>query len=101
MWVNSPWGSSYDSLWSTELSLRFGGLGLEGDLHYWVNDGLMAFFFLVVGLEVRRQFDVGELRDRRRAAVPALASLGGRLFPVVISLAFTSGSDRMDGWGME
>ena len=100
VWVNSPWGSSYDSLWSTELSLRLGGVGLDGDLHYWVNDGLMAFFFLVVGLEVRRQFDMGELRDRRRAAVPALAALGGMLFPVVIYLAFTSGSDGMDGWGM-
>jgi Na+/H+ antiporter NhaA len=100
VWVNSPWGSSYDGLWSTELSLRLGGVGLEGDLHYWVNDGLMAFFFLVVGLEVRRQFDMGELRDRRRAAVPALAALGGMLFPVVIYLAFTSGSDGMDGWGM-
>jgi len=100
VWVNSPWGSSYDRLWSTELSFRLGDVGLEGDLHHWVNDGLMAFFFLVVGLEVRRQFDMGELRDRRRAAVPALAALGGMLFPVVIYLAFTSGSDATPGWGM-
>ena len=99
-WVNSPWGSSYDSLWSTELSLRVGRVGLEGDLHHWVNDGLMAFFFLVIGLEVRRQFDTGELRDRRRAAVPALAALAGMLLPVVIYLAFTSGSDAIGGWGM-
>jgi Na+/H+ antiporter 1 len=57
----SPWGSTYDSLWSTELSIRLGDLGLDGDLRYWVNEGLMAFFF-VVGLEVRREFDMGELR---------------------------------------
>jgi Na+/H+ antiporter NhaA len=100
VWVNSPWGSSYDSLWSTELSLRLGDVGLEGDLRYWVNDGLMAFFFFVVGLEVRRQFDMGELRDRRRAAVPVLAAVGGMLFPVAIYLAFTSGTDASEGWGM-
>ena len=100
VWVNSPWGSSYDGVWSTELSLHFGSVGLEGDLHYWINDGLMAFFFLVVGLEVRRQFDMGELRDRRRAAVPILAAVGGMLLPVVIYLAFTSGSGATRGWGM-
>jgi Na+/H+ antiporter NhaA len=100
LWVNSPWASSYDSFWSTELSLRIGDAGLDGDLRYWVNDGLMAFFFLVVGLEVRRQFDMGELRDRRRAAVPVLAAVGGMLVPVAIYLAFTSGSDASAGWGM-
>ena len=100
VWANSPWSSSYESLWSTELSLRLGEVGLEGDLHYWVNDGLMAFFFFVVGLEVRREFDMGELRDRRRAAVPALAALGGMLLPVVIYLAFASGSNAARGWGM-
>ena len=100
VWVNSPWGSSYDSLWSTELSLRLGDAGLDGDLRYWVNDGLMAFFFFVVGLEVRRQFDMGELRDRRRATVPVVAAVGGMLAPVAIYLAFTSGTDASEGWGM-
>jgi Na+/H+ antiporter NhaA len=100
VWVNSPWGTSYDSLWATELSLSLGDFGLDGDLRYWVNDGLMAFFFLVVGLEVRRQFDMGELRDRRRVAVPALAALGGMLVPIVVYLAFTAGTDASRGWGM-
>jgi Na+/H+ antiporter NhaA len=100
VWVNSPWGSTYDDVWSTELSLRIGDVGLDGDLRYWVNDGLMAFFFMVVGLEVRREFDMGELRDRRRAALPVLAALGGMLLPVAIYLAFTSGSDGMGAWGM-
>src|ERR687889_233888 len=87
VWVNSPWASSYEELWSTELSLRIGGAGLDGDLHYWVNDGLMAFFFMVVGLEVRREFDMGELRDRRRAAVPVLAAVGGMLLPTDTAFA--------------
>jgi Na+/H+ antiporter NhaA len=100
VWVNSPWGWSYDSVWSTELWLRLGGVGLEHDLRWWVNDGLMAFFFLVVGLEVRREFDTGELRDRRRAAVPVLAAVGGMLLPVAIYLLFTSGTDASRGWGM-
>src|SRR5918996_178306 len=100
VWVNSPWASSYDSLWSTELSLRLGDIGLEGDLRYWVNDGLMAFFFFVVGLEVRREFDMGELRDRRRAAVPVLAAIGGMLLPVVIYLAFNAGGGAARGWGI-
>ena len=100
VWVNSPWGWSYDSVWSTELWLRLGGVGLEHDLRWWVNDGLMAFFFLVVGLEVRREFDTGELRDRRRAAVPVVAAVGGMLLPVAIYLLFTSGTDASRGWGM-
>jgi Na+/H+ antiporter NhaA len=100
VWINSPWGSSYDSLWSTELSLRLGDAGLDGDLRFWVNDGLMAFFFLVVGLEVRRELDMGDLRDRRRAAVPVLAAVGGMLIPVVIYLTFASGTDATSGWGM-
>jgi Na+/H+ antiporter NhaA len=100
VWVNSPWGWSYDSVWSTELWLRLGDVGLEHDLRWWVNDGLMAFFFMVVGLEVRREFDTGELRDRRRAAVPVLAAVGGMLLPVAIFLLFTSGTDASRGWGM-
>jgi Na+/H+ antiporter NhaA len=100
VWVNSPWGWSYDSVWSTELWLRLGDVGLEHDLRWWVNDGLMALFFLVVGLEVRREFDTGELRDRRRAAVPVLAAVGGMLLPVAIFLLFTSGTDASRGWGM-
>jgi Na+/H+ antiporter NhaA len=100
IWVNVPGGSSYESFWTTELSLQIGDFGLDGDLRYWVNDGLMAFFFLVVGLEVRRQFDMGELRDRRRAAVPVLAAVGGMLVPVAIYLAFNSSGESSKAWGM-
>ena len=100
LWINSPWGSSYDSLWSTDLALRIGEWSLSGDLHFWINDGLMAIFFFVIGLEVRREFDMGELRDGRRAAAPLLAAVGGMLLPVAIYLAFTGGTDAARGWGM-
>ena len=91
---------SYDSLWSTELAFSLGDWSLEGDLHFWINDGLMAIFFFVIGLEVRREFGMGELRDGRRAAAPLLAAVGGMLLPVAIYLAFTGGTDAAHGWGM-
>src|SRR5437764_8591115 len=76
VWVNVD-ASSYDSLWSTTLSIRVGGGSVALDFRHWVNSGLMTFFFFVVGLEARREFDLGELRERRRFALPLLASIGG------------------------
>src|SRR5580698_9386980 len=72
IWVNID-SSSYDTVWRTHLSVRLGGAGVIQDLRGWVNSGLMTFFFLVVGLEARREFDMGELRDRRRVTLPLLA----------------------------
>ena len=74
VWANSPWSDSYERLWDTEVSLSFGSAELALDLRDWINDGLMAFFFFVVGLEIRREFDMGELRERRRVATPVLAA---------------------------
>src|SRR5438270_7060557 len=76
VWVNVD-ASSYDSLWSTTLSIDLGGSGVALDLRDWVNSGLMTFFFFVVGLEARREFDLGDLRERRRFALPLLAGTGG------------------------
>ena len=64
VWANSPWSDSYESLWTTQLSIRLGDGGIALDLRHWVNQGLMTFFFLVVGLEAKRELDVGELRER-------------------------------------
>src|SRR3989440_12584068 len=75
-WVNVD-ASSYERVWQTVLSIRVGGFGISEDLRYWLNSGLMAFFFFVVGLEARRGFDMGELRERRGGAVPLAAGLGG------------------------
>ncbi|HEY3002577.1 MAG TPA: Na+/H+ antiporter NhaA [Kribbellaceae bacterium] len=97
-WVNvAP--SSYEAVWGTELSVRVGGAGIGQDLRHWVNTGLMTLFFFVVGLEARREFDMGELRDRRRIALPVLAGVGGMVVPVAIYLAFNAGRPTAHGWG--
>ena len=72
LWANSPWPDSYESVWTTELSFTLGHWTLAADLRDWVNDGLMTFFFLVVGLEAKRELDLGELRDRKRLALPVV-----------------------------
>ena len=98
IWANVDPGS-YESLWRTEVSLHVGGFGVSQDLHGWLNNGLMTFFFLVIGLEARREFDMGELRERRRMAVPLLAGLGGMAVPVMIYLAVNAGTSSAGGWG--
>ena len=77
VWANSPWSQSYVDLWHTELSIRFGDGGLTMDLHHWINDGLMVVFFFVIGLEVRKEFAIGELVDRSRVVVPLVAGVDG------------------------
>ncbi len=97
-WVNLD-ASSYQHVWQTTLSIRIGSAGITQDLRHWVNDGLMTLFFFVVGLEARREFDLGELRDRRRLVLPLLAGLGGMLVPVAIYLAFNPSGSSHGGWG--
>jgi Na+/H+ antiporter NhaA len=92
--------SSYESVWRTQLSIQVGSSGISQDLREWVNSGLMAFFFFVVGLEVRREFDVGELRERRRLALPVLAALGGMAVPIAIYLAVNGAGPAAHGWGV-
>jgi Na+/H+ antiporter NhaA len=99
VWANVDLGS-YDRVWTTELEIRIGGAGITQDLAHWVNDGLMTFFFFVVGLEARREFDLGELRERRRVALPLLAGLGGMLVPIAIYLAANAGKPSAHGWGI-
>jgi Na+/H+ antiporter NhaA len=99
VWANSPWRDSYESLWSTKLSITLGGGGVSADLRQWVNEGLMTFFFLVVGLEAKRELDVGELRERSRLTIPVLAAAGGMAVPVAIYLAFNAGGPGAHGWG--
>jgi Na+/H+ antiporter NhaA len=98
LWANvSP--SSYASVWETKLALTLGSHELATDLRGWVNEGLMALFFLVVGLEAKRELDLGELRERRRLAIPVVASLGGMLAAGGIYLAVNAGGDGAAGWG--
>jgi Na+/H+ antiporter NhaA len=99
LWANSPWPDSYESVWTTDLSIRLGDAGISQDLREWVNQGLMTFFFLVLGLEAKRELDVGQLRERRRITLPLSAALGGMALPVLIYLAFNAGGSGADGWG--
>ncbi|MGW5558203.1 Na+/H+ antiporter NhaA [Micromonospora sp. NPDC003944] len=98
VWANLS-ASSYESVWSTSFSVQLGDWHLSDDLRTWVNSGLMTFFFLVAGLELRREFDIGELRDRRRLALPMLAGVGGMLVPIAIYLAINAGHTTAAGWG--
>jgi Na+/H+ antiporter NhaA len=98
IWANVD-QTSYERVWSTTLSIRIGSYSISQDLQAWINSGLMAFFFFVIGLEARREFDLGELRERRRVALPLLAGLGGMVMPVVIYLAINAGHDSTHGWG--
>jgi Na+/H+ antiporter NhaA len=99
LWANAPWSDSYESVWTTKFAIRIGSDGISADLRHWVNEGLMTFFFLVVGLEAKRELDLGELRERRRLAVPLFAALGGMVVPVTIYLAFNAGGPGAKGWG--
>jgi Na+/H+ antiporter NhaA len=99
-WANSPWSGSYFSFWSTQASIGVGDLELTLDLRHWVNDAAMALFFLVVGLEITREITVGELRDRRNVAAPALGALGGLMVPAAIYLAVNHSGPASAGWGI-
>src|SRR5688572_105921 len=99
VWVNVH-ASSYEELWETTLSIDLGSLGVSLSLREWLNSGLMTIVFFVLGLEARREFDLGELRERRRFALPLLAALGGMAVPVTIYLFFNLGSSSAWGWGI-
>jgi Na+/H+ antiporter NhaA len=98
LWANLPGWHTYESVWRTTVAVRVGHAGITMDLRHWVNEGLMTLFFLVVGLEAKRQLDLGELRERRRLAIPVFGAIGGITVPVLIYLAFNAGRSG-HGWG--
>jgi Na+:H+ antiporter, NhaA family len=100
VWANSPARDEYVSLWETEVKLGLGAAAIEEDLRHWVNDGLMAIFFFVVGLEIKRELAVGELSERRAAALPALAAFGGAAAPALIFTAIVAGGEGAAGWAI-
>ena len=99
-WANSPWAASYEALWSARGSVEVAGAVLSMDLRHWVNDGLMALFFFVVGLEIKREILAGELAGLRRAALPVAAAVGGMVVPALFYVAFTRGTAGAAGWGI-
>jgi len=100
LWANSPWRASYDQLWHLSLGIRAGSFVFERPLHWVVNDVLMAIFFFVVGLEIRRELHHGELSEWRRAVLPATAALGGMVVPATLYLVFAGGPEVRSGWGI-
>ena len=99
VWANSPWNGGYDSLWATEFAVNLGDHVLALDLRHWVNDGLMAIFFLVVGLEIKREVTTGHLAGRRAATLPVVAAVGGMVVPALVYLAI-AGREAASGWGV-
>ena len=99
VWANIN-QSSYAHVWGTEISVRVGHFVLSMDLRTWVNSGLMSFFFLVVGLEARREIDIGEFRERARAVLPVLAGIGGMTAAIGLYLAINAGRPSAQGWGV-
>ena len=100
VWVNSPWAASYQDLWTTELAVDLGGHVISADLRHWINDGLMALFFFVIGLEIKHELTSGQLTSLRNRSVPAAGALGGMVLPALLYLAFNLGGAGVDGWGI-
>jgi NhaA family Na+:H+ antiporter len=100
LWANSPWSDSYLHLWENEVSLRVGSYEIANTLHHWINDGLMAMFFFVVGLELKREIMAGELSDIRKAMLPLSSAVGGMIVPAIIYILFNPSGERNDGWGI-
>jgi Na+:H+ antiporter, NhaA family len=99
-WANSPWSESYFHLWENHFGIRIADWGFDLTLHHWINDGLMAVFFFVVGLEIKREIMVGELSSPRQAALPVAGAIGGMVVPALIYAALNKGGAGAAGWGI-
>lgn len=99
-WANSPWHASYSRVWETHLGIDVGLFSIREDLRHWINDGLMAIFFYVVGMEIKRELVEGDLSNTRRAALPVVAALGGMVIPALFYLALNAGGAAVRGWGI-
>lgn len=100
VWANSPFAPQYNELWDTHFKIGAGNWTLDKAQHHWINDGLMAVFFFVVGLEIKREMLEGELSTARKAALPMMGALGGMFIPAILYLVFNAGSEGAAGWGI-
>ena len=100
LWANAPFGESYERFWETHFEFSFGAIHLSESLRGIVNDGLMAIFFFVVGLEIKRELVTGDLRERKAASLPVIAALGGMIFPALIYVSFNGAGEASQGWGI-
>lgn len=97
---NSPWSEAFHHFWETNFSIGIGDRQLSKSLHHWINDGLMAIFFFVVGLELKREIISGELNNPRKAMLPIAAAIGGMVIPALIYLTFNPSGEASGGWGI-
>lgn len=100
VWANSPWAAAYFSIWESKVGFGFGDFKIEKDFLHWINDGLMAVFFFVVGLEIKRELLIGELSSVKNAVLPAVAAVGGMVFPAIIYFALNTSGESAKGWGI-
>ena len=105
IWANSPWSDSYYNFWHTDFALNIGSYQMGGESHHLtletlVNDALMAIFFFVVGLEIKRELVSGQLKDPKAAALPVIAAIGGMVFPALVYVVFNANGDASSGWGI-
>jgi NhaA family Na+:H+ antiporter len=100
VWANSPFSETYFSILETHLTIEMGSFHFDESVLHLINDGLMAIFFFVVGLEIKRELVLGDLRDRKAAALPVMAALGGMIVPALIYFALNAGTDAAHGWGI-
>jgi len=98
--ANSPWAEQYEHFWHYPIGISVGAYSLNMTLHHWINDGLMAVFFFVVGLELKRELTNGELASPKKAMLPIIAAIGGMIFPALIYTFFNGGTDAAHGWGI-
>ncbi len=98
--ANSPWADAFLAFWKTKVGFSIGSMTVQHSLQHWINDGLMAIFFFVIGLEVKREMVLGELREMRQAALPIAAALGGMVVPAAVYLALQFGQPGQSGWGI-
>jgi Na+/H+ antiporter NhaA len=100
LWANSPWADTYSALLDTHVGFAFGDHAFGLTVKHLINDGLMTFFFFIVGLEVTSEFAIGQLTDRARAAVPVVAAIAGLTVPAVIFLLFNASGENAQAWGL-
>ena len=100
LWANSRWGNYYFELWENELSINIKDFTISKSFIHWINDGLMAIFFFVIGLEIKREIMVGELSTLKKGALPIIAALGGMIIPALIYLNINKDAATVSGWGI-
>src|SRR5690606_22454267 len=100
IWANSPWSHMYQELWNYELGFTSETFEINKPLILWINDGLMAIFFFLIGLEIKREFVIGELNSTKKLAFPLVGAIGGMVFPVTLYLIFNQNPDTSHGWGV-